>query len=143
MDGRPRIISGTVDMGAYEFQPGVSGEFLGWLQQYALPTDGTADAIDSDGDDRNNWEEWRSGTDPANALSVLRLLTPLQTGSDLVLRWPSVTNRTYFLERSTSLNGQLQFLPLAAGLTGGSAMTTYTDTNAMNSGILFYRIGVE
>jgi hypothetical protein len=47
------------------------------------------------------------------------------------------------LERSANLNGQPQFLPMAASLIGASGVTTYTDTNALNSGFRFYRIGVE
>jgi parallel beta-helix repeat protein len=75
LDGRPRIVDGGVDMGAYEFQPGVSGAFIGWLQHYGLPTDGSADFTDPDVDHYNNWQEWHAGSDPTNALSAPPFIT--------------------------------------------------------------------
>ncbi len=102
LDGRPRVVGGSVDMGAYEFQPGVSGHFIAWLQQYGLLTDGSADTADPDGDRLNNWQEWRAGTDPTNAQSVLRVLTPPPAGADSRVRWESVPGRSYSLEWSTS-----------------------------------------
>jgi hypothetical protein len=142
LDGRPRIVGGTVDIGAYEFQPGVSGLFIGWLQQYGLPTDGSADATDPDADGLNNWQEWRCATDPTNALSVLRLQSATSDGANVTVSWASVAGVSYFLERSTNLGAQPPFLTLATNVVGQPGTTTYTDTNAAPLAPLFYRVGV-
>ena len=143
LDGRPRIVGGVVDMGAYEYQGVGTGEFFGWLQHYLLPTDGTADFLDGDGDRSNNWQEYGGGTDPTNALSVLRLLPPTRTGADVTLTWLSVTNRTYALERSTNLAAIPSFTTLATNLPGQPGFTSWTDTNAPVSSPRFYQLRVS
>ena len=113
-----------------------------WLQHYGLPTDGSADYTDPDGDGMNNWQEWRCGTCPTNALSVLRLLSATRAGTNVMVTWQSVPGASYVLERSTSLSATTPFTPLAINLPGQPGTTTYTDTNAAGASPLFYRVGV-
>jgi hypothetical protein len=143
LDGRPRLVGGGVDLGAYEAQTSTSGWFIGWLQQYALPTDGSADHTDADNDGRNNWQEWICGTDPTNALSVLTILSATNTVSGTAVNWRSVTNRTYFLECSTNLRTQPAFFPIQSNIVGQAGTTSFTDTNATGAGPSLYRIGVQ
>ncbi|MHC1765095.1 MAG: choice-of-anchor Q domain-containing protein [Verrucomicrobiia bacterium] len=141
LDGLPRIISGTVDIGAYEFQGVGSVISYAWLQQYGLPTDGSADVTDPDADGLNTWQEWRCLTDPTNALSSLRLLSASPAGTNVTVRWQSVAGVNYFLERSTDLSANPPFTPLATSLPGQAGSTAYTDTNAATVPRLFYRVG--
>jgi hypothetical protein len=141
LDGRPRLVGGTVDMGAYEFQPGVSGAFIGWLQQYGLPTDGSADYADPDRDGLNNWQEWVCGTCPTNGQSVLRMVTAVPTASNATVTWQSVAGVSYLLERSA--NPAAPFTLLATNIVGQAGTTSYGDTNAAGKGPFFYRVGVE
>ncbi len=143
MDGNPRISGGTVDIGAYEFQTPTSLLSYAWAQQYGLPTDGSADFTDNDGDLLNNWQEWRAGTIPTNALSVLRLVTPVSDGTNLLVTWESVAGKSYFLERSPDLLGAAAFARLASNLIGQVNTTSYLDTNAVGVAPWFYRAGVE
>ena len=141
LDGRPRIVGGTVDIGAYEFQPGVSGAFIVWLQRYDLPTDGSADFADADADGMNNWQEWVCGTSPIDPLSVLRMLSAAPAGTNVTVSWQSVFGVNYFLERSTNLASLFTFA--ATNIPGLAGTITYTDTNAAGAGLFFYRVGVN
>ncbi len=143
IDGRPRVVGGTVDMGAYEFQPGANGSYIAWLQQTGQATDGSADYADPDGDGMNNWQEWRTGTDPNDAASVLRLLIPSRSEGGISLTWQSVNGINYFVERGTNMGtSPLLFERLATGVPGQSGTTSFVDTNAPASPLLFYRVGV-
>jgi hypothetical protein len=143
LDGRPRIVAGTVDMGAYEFQGSGMGEFIAWLLQNGMPTDGSADFNDADGDGVNNWQEWVAGTNPTNSLSLLTMLTPTKGASGLNLSWVSVGDRSYFLQRSTNLLAHPPFLTLASDIPGQVGTTTYSDTTAVGPGPFLYRVGIQ
>ena len=142
LDGNPRISGGTVDMGAYEFQNPASSISYAWLQQFGLPTDGSADSLDSDSDGLNNMQEWRVGTNPTNAGSVLQLLSPTNSGGGLMVTWQSATNINYLLQRTLSLTAA-NFQTIATNIPGQSGSTSYRDTNAPAPGPWFYRVGVQ
>jgi hypothetical protein len=143
LDGRTRIVSGRVDMGAYEFQGVGMGEFIAWLQQYGLPTDGSADLADTDGDAMTNWQEWICGTDPTNSFSVLKMLAASHKLSGITVSWQSVSGKTYCLERGADLLQHPALFPLQSNILGQAGMTSYTDTTATNAGPYFYRVGMQ
>jgi len=144
LDGNSRIVSGTVDMGAYEFQGPGSVISYAWLQQYGLPTDGSADFSDFDHDGLSNWQECLAGTNPTNAQSVLKIIsaTTMNNPAGFVVNWESQNTRTYYLQRSGDLT-QPAFFTIQDNIAGQAGTTSFTDTNAVNPGPVFYRVGVK
>jgi hypothetical protein len=144
LDDNPRVIHGTVDIGAYEFQGPGSIISYAWLQQYGLPTDGSADFLDPDHDGLNTWQEWQAGTNPTNASSGFKITSTTRTNNPLgfVVTWLSQNTRMYYLQRSTDLT-QSAFSTVQGDIGGQAGTTSYTDTNAVGPGPFFYRVGVK
>jgi hypothetical protein len=143
LDGNPRIVGGTIDIGAYECQSPALLDYYAWLQGYGLPTDASAVYNDSDSDGLNNYQEWRCDTNPTNALSVLQLLLPATAGPDIAVRWLGVTTRSYYLQRASDLATSVPFSTIATNISGVSGANTFIDPGAATNSPFFYRIGVQ
>ena len=139
--GNPRIMRGTVDMGAYEFQGTNPIVFYAWVQHHGIIIDGTTDYDDPDGDGMNNWQEWVCYTCPTNPAMYLHLTSVVPVGANVAVHWQNAGGVTYFLERSTNLASP--FKVIATNLLGWSSDYVYTDTNAAGHGPFYYRVGVR
>jgi hypothetical protein len=145
LDGNPRIVGGTVDIGAYEYQAPRSIISYAWLQQYGFPIDGSSDFVDSDGSGMNHYQDWIAGLNPTNASSVLAVLSAVPTNnpSGIVVTWQSVTNISYNLLRSMSLTAPSAFATIQSNISGLTGTTSFTDTNVAGTGPYFYRVGIS
>jgi hypothetical protein len=139
--GHPRIMRGTVDMGAYEFQGTNAIVFYAWVQHHGIIIDGTTDYDDPDGDGMNNWQEWVCFTCPTNPLMYLHLISAVPVGANVVVRWTSSGGVKYLLERGTNLTSP--FMLVASNLVGQLSQFVYTDTNVPGAGPFYYRVGVK
>jgi len=82
-------------------------------------------------------------SNPTNAPLALRLLTDSPADTNVTVSWQSVAGVSCFLERSTNLWANPHCTPLATGIPGQPATTSFTDSNAAPLPPLFYRVGVS
>jgi hypothetical protein len=146
LDGNPRIVGGTVDIGAYECQSPALLAFYTWLQGYGLPTDSSAVYADSDGTGQNNLFKWVAGLDPTNPASVFVLNIAKMPNPSQAMNLnfnPLALGRTYTPQFSTDLVSGV-WMPLTTytgPLTNGNQVTI-TDTNPIPPQE-FYRIDIS
>jgi hypothetical protein len=70
-------------------------------------------------------------------------LTPTNSLSGIIVSWQSVSGITYYVQRSTNLVVEPAFLSVQSNLLGQTGTTIYTDTNAVGSGPVYYRVGIQ
>lgn len=115
-----------------------------WLTQYGL-TNFSADAMaDLDGDGLLTWQEYIAGTDPTNSASCFRISSVdiTQQGA-AVVRWLSVSDRSYNLYWSTNLLESFTLLAGASNLPATPPENVFTNSPPQNSTPSFYRLGVQ
>ena len=79
----------------------------------------------------NNYAEWKAGTNPTNAASVLAFQSPVTTNiTGITVTWQSVSGVTYIAE-STNFPA---FTSIQSNIVGQAGSTSYTDTTATNGG---------
>jgi hypothetical protein len=143
LEGNPRVVNNTADIGAYEFQYLSTDDSDGdgmaddWEMKYwngnANPTD------DQDGDAYDNLHEYIAGTIPTNATSLLSIT--MIVGSDLEISWdPAHSDRSYWLEWTDSLTNSTWS---RSSYPSHDTNPHFIDTDWTNHPNRFYRIAVE
>lgn len=161
----PSRIVWTNTGGARDFYLGVSGMFQFTTGSYSVAIstntadadgDGMADGWeitylgstagsgtnDVDADGMNNLDEYRSGTLPNDAASVLRVTNLIRSAGQAQVQWPGVAWATYRIESTTNLRGGVwSVLDWAeqGGVPGPMAILDPAPTNAVRH----YRVVFE
>lgn len=115
-----------------------------WLANYYPYTNNftNASTSDTDEDGHKAWQEFIAGTDPTNALSVLKITAVSNSPGGSVIFWPVVTGRTYSVFGGTNLLEPWPATP-ATSYPVVTADGTICFTNSASNTPWFYRIGVS
>ncbi len=100
----------------------------------------SAATADADGDGADNLHECKSGTDPNDAASVLRLRLSRGQAQDFVIRWPSGANKQYVVEWSPDFT--VPSWTAISTNTGTGADIEFHD-NSNGPAMRFYRVRVQ
>ncbi len=119
----------------------------GWKQQYGLdPFDPNLASADTDGDGRNNLQEYLAGTDPTNSASAFRIIEIAPDDGDMLIAWTAVGGKRYALQTTTGHNGSFSndFVDLNPAIavlgTGETEVAVLHLGAATNAPARYYRV---
>ena len=127
---------------------GVGDGIPGWwrLQYFGngLSAAGNAALLaDPDGDGMTNYQEYLAGTDPTNRLSVFKINSTKLNGNDIIVTFPSVTGKTYQLQKTVSLVLANSWVTLQNNIQGTGNPISITDSDAASQPRGFYKVIVN
>jgi hypothetical protein len=122
LDGNPRIVDGTVDMGAYEFAGGGGG------------------GTDTDGDGMSDADEQIAGTSPSDSNDFFRVESITRNSSGTIIRWtPSILGRAYSVWWAPTLTNEFESVATQIEY----QQNPYTDTAHQSETNGFYKVKVQ
>jgi hypothetical protein len=152
LEGKPRIIHGAVDMGAFEaILPSWDTDIDTipdlWTWEHFGHLTGLADdlsrATDSaDGTGRNNLYKYAADLDPTNPLSFFQIAAVSNMPPSRFVRFLSSSNRVYGLKWSTNLvSGSWMDVSDQTNVWGTGTLMSLGDTNPAT--LRFYKVDVK
>lgn len=96
---------------------------------------------DTDGDGMGNTDEILAGTQPTNALSVLKVSSLQHQAPFPVVSWQSATGKHYRIQRATNLVSG--FSSIQSNIPATPAINVFTDSIPPSAGSGFYRVQLE
>ncbi len=113
----------------------------GWESRYGLASNDPSDATaDLDGDGLTNLDEFRAGTNPADAASTLRILRAERMANGVNVSFSAPAGLKFRLEKSSDLN-QTAWEQVGNVLPGQGGAASILDSGA-GEGQSFYRVTV-
>lgn len=112
-----------------------------WELRYFGSTATCDGNADPDGDGASNLNEFRAGTSPTNALSLLLMRSVAPAGTGVSISWQTAGGRTNVVQSASTPSGSFSDLSpplLVPGI--GDVLTDYTDSSITNSSARFYRV---
>ena len=127
---------------------GVGDGIAGWWRLLyfgnGLSSAGSAaDTADPDGDGVNNLKEYLSGTNPLDRDSILRILSIVKNGGDVVLTFNSVAGKFYTVRKAPSLQAGAVWSVVLDNVAGTGSPVSVTDPGATAQSRSFYQVVVK
>lgn len=116
-----------------------------WELRYFGSTAATDGHADPDGDGMSDFNEFRAGTDPTNALSQLSIRSVAVDATNVLIGWQTVGGRTNVVQAASSPTGDFTDRSPPLVIPGsGDVLASHLDSGrGTNSPARFYRVRTE